>query len=93
MDGFRSADCEIGRRPAFSADSNSIAVRLPTSSGTGILAPRGRRQEESRMEIKEGVAAPDFSLAAHNTDQKVSLASFKGRPTVVAFMPFAFTSG
>jgi peroxiredoxin len=45
------------------------------------------------MEIKEGVAAPDFSLAAHNTDQKVSLASFKGRPAVVAFMPFAFTPG
>jgi mycoredoxin-dependent peroxiredoxin len=45
------------------------------------------------MQIKEGVAAPDFSLAAHNTDQKVSLASFKGRPTVVAFMPFAFTPG
>jgi peroxiredoxin len=45
------------------------------------------------MEVKEGMAAPDFSLAAHNADQKVSLASFKGRPTVVAFMPFAFTSG
>lgn len=45
------------------------------------------------MEVKEGSAAPDFSLAAHNTDQKVSLASFKGRPVVVAFMPFAFTGG
>jgi peroxiredoxin len=45
------------------------------------------------MEVKAGVAAPDFSLSAHNTDQKVSLASFKGRPTVVAFMPFAFTPG
>jgi peroxiredoxin len=45
------------------------------------------------MEIKEGVAAPDFSLPAHNGDQKVSLSSFKGRPVVVAFMPFAFTGG
>ena len=45
------------------------------------------------MEVKAGAAAPDFSLAAHNTDQKVSLASFKGRPVVVAFMPFAFTGG
>jgi peroxiredoxin len=45
------------------------------------------------MEVKEGSAAPDFSLAAHNSDQKVSLASFKGRPVVVAFMPFAFTGG
>ena len=45
------------------------------------------------MELKVGVAAPDFSLPNHATDQKVSLASFKGRPVVVAFMPFAFTGG
>ena len=45
------------------------------------------------MDIKVGVAAPDFSLPAHNGDQKVSLSSFKGRPVVVAFMPFAFTGG
>ena len=45
------------------------------------------------MEVKEGTAAPDFSLPAHNSDQKVALSSFKGRPVVVAFMPFAFTGG
>lgn len=45
------------------------------------------------MTIQTGGAAPDFSLAAHNSDQKVSLSSFKGRPVVVAFMPFAFTGG
>jgi len=45
------------------------------------------------MEIQAGTAAPDFSLAAHNADQKISLSSFKGRPVVVAFMPFAFTGG
>ena len=45
------------------------------------------------MTIQAGQAAPDFSLAAHSTDQKVSLSSFKGRPVVVAFMPFAFTGG
>jgi peroxiredoxin len=45
------------------------------------------------MEIQAGSAAPEFALAAHNSDQKVSLASFKGRPVVVAFMPFAFTGG
>ena len=45
------------------------------------------------MDLKIGVAAPDFSLPAHNGDQKVSLSSFKGRPVVVAFMPFAFTGG
>ncbi len=45
------------------------------------------------MEIQAGGAAPDFTLAAHNSDQKVALSSFKGRPVVVAFMPFAFTGG
>jgi peroxiredoxin len=45
------------------------------------------------MEIKAGSAAPDFTLAAHNTEQKLSLSGFRGRPTVVAFMPFAFTGG
>jgi peroxiredoxin len=45
------------------------------------------------MAIQTGAAAPDFTLAQHNSDQKVSLASFKGRPVVVTFMPFAFTGG
>jgi peroxiredoxin len=45
------------------------------------------------MELKVGVAAPDFSLPSHSSDQKISLASFRGRPVVVAFMPFAFTGG
>jgi peroxiredoxin len=45
------------------------------------------------MSVKEGAAAPDFTLPAHNSDQKVSLSSFKGKPVVVAFMPFAFTGG
>ena len=44
------------------------------------------------MEVKEGAVAPDFTLPSH-TDQKVSLSSFRGRRTVVAFMPFAFTGG
>jgi peroxiredoxin len=44
------------------------------------------------VEVKTGSAAPDFTLPSH-ADQKVSLASFKGRPVVVAFMPFAFTGG
>lgn len=45
------------------------------------------------MTIQTGSTAPDFTLAAHNTDQKISLAGFRGRPVVVAFMPFAFTGG
>jgi peroxiredoxin (alkyl hydroperoxide reductase subunit C) len=44
------------------------------------------------MSIQTGATAPDFTLPSH-TDQKVALASFKGRPVVVAFMPFAFTGG
>ena len=44
------------------------------------------------MEITPGSVAPDFTLPSH-TDQKISLASFRGRPVVVAFMPFAFTGG
>jgi len=44
------------------------------------------------MDVQAGGAAPDCTLASH-TDQKVSLASFKGRPVVVAFLPFAFTGG
>jgi len=48
--------------------------------------------KENRMEAKVGSAAPDFALASH-TDQKLSLASFRGRCTVVSFLPFAFTGG
>ena len=44
------------------------------------------------MSVQTGSAAPDFTLASH-TDQKVSLASFRGRSVVVTFMPFAFTGG
>lgn len=44
------------------------------------------------MTIQTGAAAPDFTLASH-TDQKVALSSYRGRPVMVAFMPFAFTSG
>jgi len=44
------------------------------------------------MELQPGSAAPDFTLASH-TDQKLTLASFRGRCTVVSFLPFAFTGG
>jgi len=44
------------------------------------------------MTLQTGAAAPDFTLASH-TDQKVALSSFRGRPVVVTFMPFAFTGG
>jgi peroxiredoxin len=44
------------------------------------------------MALTVGSEAPDFTLASHS-DQKVNLSSFKGRPVVVTFMPFAFTGG
>jgi peroxiredoxin len=44
------------------------------------------------MSIQVGAAAPDFTLDAHS-GSKLSLASFKGRKTVVSFLPFAFTGG
>jgi peroxiredoxin len=42
--------------------------------------------------LQTGAQAPDFALASH-TDQNIALQSFKGRKTIVAFMPFAFTGG
>jgi peroxiredoxin len=45
------------------------------------------------MTLQAGTPAPDFTLAAHNSDEKISLSSFRGRPTIVAFLPFAFTGG
>lgn len=43
-------------------------------------------------ELKPGTQAPEFSLAAHNGDP-LALAAFRGRKTVVSFLPFAFTGG
>jgi len=44
------------------------------------------------MSVQAGATAPDFTLDAH-TGSKLSLASFKGRKTIVSFLPFAFTGG
>ena len=42
--------------------------------------------------LQPGTPAPDFSLASH-LDKPYTLNSFRGRRTVVAFLPFAFTGG
>ncbi len=42
--------------------------------------------------LQVGTQAPEFSLASH-AGQTLTLASFRGRRTVVAFLPFAFTGG
>lgn len=44
------------------------------------------------MALQIGATAPDFTLNAH-TGQSVSLASYRGRRSVVSFLPFAFTGG
>ena len=65
----------------------------------GALAPprasaRGPQQhEETAMSIVQPSSkAPEFSLNSH-TDKKLALADFRGRATVVSFLPFAFTGG
>jgi peroxiredoxin len=55
--------------------------------------PEFSRKETRMPELQTGTAAPDFTLGAHNTDQKISLSSFRGQPTVVSFLPMAFTGG
>ena len=42
--------------------------------------------------LQAGTAAPEFTLAAH-TGETLSLAKYRGRRTVVSFLPFAFTGG
>jgi hypothetical protein len=56
------------------------------------LVSSSQPARSSYMELQAGTTAPDFTLASH-TDQKLSLASFRGRLTVVSFLPFAFTGG
>jgi peroxiredoxin Q/BCP len=50
-------------------------------------------QGETRMAaLQVGTQAPEFSLASHD-GKTLALSSFRGRRTVVSFLPFAFTGG
>ena len=42
--------------------------------------------------LQAGAQAPEFSLAMH-TGATLALSGFRGRRTVVAYLPFAFTGG
>jgi len=42
--------------------------------------------------LQPGTQAPEFSLASH-LDKPYALNSYRGKKTVVAFLPFAFTGG
>ena len=64
-----------------------------------MLAPDVRRcgvvnhnKENTMGALQAGTAAPAFSLAAHGGDT-IELAKYRGRRTVVSFLPFAFTGG
>jgi hypothetical protein len=42
--------------------------------------------------LQAGTQAPEFSLTSHD-GKTLALSSFRGRRTVVSFLPFAFTGG
>jgi peroxiredoxin len=44
------------------------------------------------MALQVGAQAPDFTLAGHD-GQSYSLAAYRGKRTLVSFLPFAFTGG
>jgi hypothetical protein len=56
------------------------------------MSPEPTAKEMRMPALQPGTQAPDFSLASH-LDKPFALNTFKGRKTVVAFMPFAFTGG
>ena len=79
-------------KPCRNLEQNCRNV-LPTARRKGSLSlPINPTSKEFPMSVQVGAAAPDFTLASH-TGTTVSLASFKGRKTVVSFLPFAFTGG
>jgi peroxiredoxin len=65
---------------------------LPAGGYREYLSGASNKPEDIQMALSVGSEAPDFTLPSHG-DQKVSLSSFRGRPVVVTFMPFAFTGG
>ena len=42
--------------------------------------------------LSAGTVAPEFTLASQ-AGEKIALGSYRGRRTVVSFLPFAFTGG
>lgn len=49
--------------------------------------------EEMHMPaLQPGAVAPEFSLASHR-GETLALSAYRGRRTLVSFLPFAFTGG
>jgi mycoredoxin-dependent peroxiredoxin len=59
----------------------------------GIIAATDFFSRRTHMTaLQAGTQAPEFSLASHD-GKTLALSSFRGRRTVVSFLPFAFTGG
>lgn len=57
-----------------------------------MAAPKGRTKIATETKtLRAGVAAPDFSLRAHD-GTTVTLSALRGRRVVLAFFAFAFTN-
>jgi hypothetical protein len=57
-----------------------------------MIDTRHHSRRNRMAALQPGTPAPEFSLATH-TGQTLALSGFRGRRTVVAFLPFAFTGG
>src|SRR5690349_19959721 len=100
--GARRHSSHTGSAPIFStrwfAGMPLVFGLAPLTCPLLIAAPHAHQyscrvnpltqSKENRMDAKVGSAAPDFTLASH-TDLTFGLASFRGRRTVVSFLPFA----
>jgi peroxiredoxin len=58
-----------------------------------MAVTKGRTSTASTSKtLAVGDEAPDFTLAAQNSDEKFTLSSMRGKKhVVIAFYPFAFT--
>jgi hypothetical protein len=89
--GKVAVNSTLGREadPGAAAAAAFLAARfLSYPPSTAFAVSPG----DFSMALQPGTAAPDFSLASHN-GETLSLSSFRGRPTIVSFLPFAFTGG
>ena len=72
------------------AEVVSVASKLRYAIRAFTVTTCSRRTDMAALQ--PGAQAPEFSLATH-TGQTLALSSFRGRPTIVSFLPFAFTGG
>jgi peroxiredoxin len=79
--------CETTRSPARLDMSVTRRDRGTRVQGwMGRLLMTNTTAEDRAAPVEPGTQAPDFELLS-TPDQKVSLADFRGRPTILAFYP------